>query len=72
MLEEQPNVKPGQDAIQASEESHSLAHIWSDKGLAADQKKIKVVKKMEIPQDIQDDVEFPRGDQLPQPVQPCI
>ena len=29
-----------------------FGHTWSDKGLAADPKKIKVVKKMEIPQDV--------------------
>ena len=29
-----------------------FGHIWSDKGLAADPKKIKVVKKMEISQDV--------------------
>ena len=30
-----------------------FGHTWSDKGLAADPKKIEVVKKMKIPQDIE-------------------
>ena len=30
-----------------------FGHTWSDKGLTADPKKIKVVKKMEIPQDVE-------------------
>ena len=28
-------------------------HTWSDRGLSADPKKIEVVKKMEIPQDVE-------------------
>ena len=30
-----------------------LVHTWSDKGLTADPKKIKAVKKMKIPQDVE-------------------
>ena len=30
-----------------------FGHTWSEKGLSPDQKKIEVVKKMEIPQDVE-------------------
>ena len=30
-----------------------FGHTWSDEGLRADPKKIEVVKKMEVPQDVQ-------------------
>ena len=36
-----------------------LGHTWSDKGLSADPKKIKAVKRMEIPQDVETMEKFP-------------
>ena len=30
-----------------------FGHIWSDKGLSADPKKIEAVKRMELPQDVE-------------------
>ena len=42
-----------------------FGHTWSDKGLAADPKKIEAVKKMKIPPRCRDDAELPRDDQLP-------
>ena len=47
-----------------------FGHTWSDEGLAANPKKIKVVKKMEIPQDVEMMQSFPRVNQLPELIQP--
>ena len=41
-----------------------FGHTWSNKGLAADLKKIEAVKKMKIPK-MSRHVELPRDDQLP-------
>ena len=53
MSEEQPNLMLNSDKMQFRLPKVSFfGHTWSDKGLAVNLKKIKAVKKMEIPQDV--------------------
>ena len=47
MQEEWFDPQPGQNAVSF------FRNTWSNRGLSADLKKIEVVKKMEIPQDVE-------------------
>ena len=46
-----------------------LGHQWSAKGLSPDPKKIAAVKRMDLPQDVEDNEKFPQTCQLSQQVQ---
>ena len=43
-----------------------FGHTWSNKGLSAYPKKIQAMKRMELPQDVENHEKFPRIDQLSQ------
>ena len=45
-----------------------FGHQWSAKGLSPDPKKIAVVKRMNLPQDVGDNEEFPRTCELSQQI----
>ena len=47
-----------------------FGHTWSDCGLSPDPKKIEVVKRMELPQDVE--TKFPRLSKLSQQIQPSF
>ena len=49
-----------------------FGHTWSDHGLSPDPKKMKAIKRMEIPQDVGNNEKLPRLGKLSQLVQPSF